>query len=208
MAAAVTGPFSLVHAVDVARADRLHYRTVRTEYDIRDYRRPAADEEKASALDPYNPYVWNVLGSIYLDVGVATRDAGLIEEARNAFTRGLGYLRQDPSLTVSLTDLEIKAGRPQEAIRILTAYLENDDLLEDAHFNMGLAYLQLGLFEEAAERFETCVRLVPTDAEAYYYLSEAYWSAGQEAKAEAALQTARVLDPEARYGDQAGGPDS
>lgn len=206
--ALVGAPFVLGHAVDVARADRLHYRDTRTTQNMSRFPELVAAEERSSKLDPFNPYVWNVLGTMYLDAGERIGNHQYVARARAAFVEGLLRLPDDPNLTVSLSDLELRDGRPSEAVRILTAYLARDPLLEDAHFNLGLAYLQLGQPEPAAAQFEECVRIVPSDAEAYYYLAQSYQKSGDAEAAARALEIAKRLDPEGRFAGLAPGSGS
>ncbi len=196
--ALVGAPFVLGQAVDVARADRLHYQNTRTTQDMSRFPELVAVEQRASKLDPFNSYVWNVLGTMFLDAGEQIGNHQYVEEARAAFVEGLLRLPDDPNLTVSLSDLELRDGRPSEAVKILTAYLARDPLLEDAHFNLGLAYLQLGQPKQAVAQFEECVRIVPSDAEAYYYLARAYQKSGDAEAAARAVETAKRLDPEGR----------
>lgn len=196
LAALVSAPLTLGHAVRVARADRLHHVNLTGTHDMREFDSLAARQEKAAELDPYNPYIWNVLGSLYIDAGQARGNRGYFALARESFSSGLEYNPLDANLTVSLSDLEIRDGRPDAAIRLLNEYLERDPYLEDAHFNLGLAYAGLGRFGEAARHFEECVRLVPSDAEAFYYLSQVYSQLGEQERSREALHSAQRLDPE------------
>jgi len=193
---------ALIHAVNVARADRLLYTVAATgEHVLSDLPALAVKAEKAVQLDPYNPYTRNITALMYLDVGEQLRNPAYISRSERLFTEGLTYLPDEPNLTVGLSDLYIRVGRPEEAVRLLTDYLRLDPYMADAHFNMGLAYLNLREPAQAAKHLEDCVRIVPSDAEAFFYLGKAYEQSGEQERATAAFESAARLDPRFRDGD-------
>lgn len=168
---------------------------------LSDFPALAVKAEKAVQLDPYNPYTRNITALMYLDIGEQLGNPAYISRSERLFTEGLTYLPDEPNLTVGLSDLYIRVGRPEEAVRLLTDYLRLDPYMADAHFNMGLAYLNLREPAQAAKHLEDCVRIVPSDAEAFFYLGKAYEQSGKQERATAAFESAARLDPRFRDED-------
>lgn len=183
------------HAVAVARADNIHHGLVTGVQDPSRYRELERREAEATALDPFTPFYWNARALILSRAWSAGGGPELLEEAQEILASGLERTPGDPTLTVTLSDIQMKAGRPHDAIRLLEAYLRIDPFLEDARFNLALAYLDVGDPARAVAELQEAVAIVPTDAEAFWYLARALEAVGESADAESARARALELDP-------------
>ncbi len=74
--------------------------------------------------------------------------------------------------------------------------LELDPDLAESHVARGLAVSLRGRFEEAANEFETAIRLDSTCFEAYYFYARAFFTQGQHERAVECYAKARQLRPE------------
>jgi len=192
----VPGAYAVVtHSVAVARADHIHHELVTQVQDPTRYRELEQEEARATTLDPYTPFYWNARALILSHAWSAGGPADLLDEAERILVSGLERIPADPTLTVTLSDVQIKAGRPREAIELLEDYLRGDPFLEDARFNLALAYLDTGDPARAVEELEQAVLIVPTDAQAFWYLAKSYEAAGDAAAAGTARARALELDP-------------
>jgi Tfp pilus assembly protein PilF len=64
-----------------------------------------------------------------------------------------------------------------------------------AHKNLGLAYLNLGLLDQARKSLQEAVRLDPKDPQAHYALCVYYARAGDTQAANQEFQALKKLDP-------------
>lgn len=196
LAALVPVAYALLgHAVDVTVADRIHYGLVTQVQDPSRFREFEQEEARAATLDPYTPFYWNTRALILSHAWSAGGPPGLLGEAEAVLASGLERIPADPTLTVSLSDVQMKAGRPRAAVELLEAYIRTDPFLEDARFNLALAYLAVGEPARAVDELRQAVLLVPTDAEAFWYLAQALEAVGDRSAADAARSRALELDP-------------
>ena len=64
-----------------------------------------------------------------------------------------------------------------------------------AHKNLGLAYLNLGMLDQARKSLQEAVRLDPKDPQAHYALCVYYARAGDTQAANREFQALKSLDP-------------
>jgi len=199
MAAALGWVFvAFPHAVDVAAADRAHYRLASHPSDIERFEESARLELAAARRDPYTPYYWNTVALLLQAAADQFQQPAQLERAREVLEEGLIYLPNDPILMVSLSNVLVRLHRPSQAVALLVPYLAVDKYQTDAHFNLALAYLDLNQPREAAAHLETAVRFNPTDADSHWYLAKAYRALLRMAEAEREQETAASLNPEYR----------
>ncbi|MCL4368270.1 MAG: O-antigen ligase family protein, partial [Actinobacteria bacterium] len=185
--------FALPHAVDVFAADHAYHRLSNEPQDVANYDRIVAGELASANRDPLNPYPWNSAAVLLEQAASSLGRPSLLDDARGVLGRGLEFMPGDPTLVVTLSAVELQAGRSREVIRLLAPYLAIDRYQTDGWFNLGLAYLDLREPLRAAGCLEKVVDLLPGDAEAWGYLAKAYEGAGRTADAERARKTASGL---------------
>ena len=89
----------------------------------------------------------------------------------------------------------LRSGRTEEAERAYRALANANPELGGPHANLGLIYRQAGKLAEAANEFETAVRLSPRQPVYLNQLGITYRQKGDFAKARDAYQKALALDP-------------
>jgi Flp pilus assembly protein TadD len=138
----------------------------------------AIDEyEKAAAVDPRNPAVFN-------NLGVALRDRRRLSGAVEAFERALAL---DPKYEKALNNLGVarfQQGEYQGAIEVLRQALRINPANVESLTNLGMIYLLAGRHDEAQEALQAAVRLAPTLAEAHYHLGLLWERRGHRDSAE------------------------
>lgn len=89
-----------------------------------------------------------------------------------------------------------RAGRSDEAERVLRALAQEHPGLAGVHANLGLLHRQAGRHADAVAALELAVNADPTRARLHNELGIAYRMHGQFAKAQAAYERAIALDPD------------
>jgi Flp pilus assembly protein TadD len=89
-----------------------------------------------------------------------------------------------------------RAGRSDEAERVLRALAQEHPGLAGVHANLGLLHRQAGRHADAVAALELAVHADPTQARLHNELGIAYRMHGQFAKAQAAYERAIALDPD------------
>lgn len=89
-------------------------------------------------------------------------------------------------------------GKVDEAIKNYHKALENELYLnpQDAHLNLGVAYLSRKEYRQAMSHLQEAIRLVPDFAAAYNNLGQAYEGLGQYDKARVYYERAVELNPQ------------
>ena len=87
-------------------------------------------------------------------------------------------------------------GKFLEAIEVFKQINELDGQNPDAFYNIGLAYMQLDSYKEAADNFKICTQIEPTYVKGHFYLGQAYEKLGDKESAKQYYQQAINLDPE------------
>jgi len=94
--------------------------------------------------------------------------------------------------------LEMK--RSDEAIDVWRQAIKLKEDYPEAHYNIGVALLQGGLPEPAAEAFRECLKYAPNDANAHNNLGLALLGLGQTDEAENEFRISLQLDPTLTFG--------
>jgi Flp pilus assembly protein TadD len=96
-------------------------------------------------------------------------------------------------------------GMPAQAIVSLEKAKRLEPRKASIREALGIAYLRLGRFEEAATEFRAMVDITPTDAYGYYGLGRSLARLGRSAEARGQLKLAMMLSPlkssPGRFGD-------
>jgi Flp pilus assembly protein TadD len=90
----------------------------------------------------------------------------------------------------------IGSGRLDEALEVLTRYLESSPRDADALHDLGVVLGRKRRFAEAAEKFAMAVEVEPGRHESWRNLAKAYEDAGRAVDAEACLAKVAELRPE------------
>jgi tetratricopeptide (TPR) repeat protein len=87
-----------------------------------------------------------------------------------------------------------RAGRYDDARRVLEALLQRDPSDEDARLQLGELHLAQGRHRHAAEIFKAVLEQDPRHAQAHEYLARAYRKLGEPEKAIAVLEQAMAVE--------------
>lgn len=91
--------------------------------------------------------------------GVALIALGRREEAERAFGAACEQVREFPPALVNLGNLELEAGRCDEAVAFYRRALASDEHFAPAHRHLGLAYKRMGRASDALREFSRARRL-------------------------------------------------
>jgi tetratricopeptide (TPR) repeat protein len=142
----------------------------------------------AVALRPQSP-------GAYLNLGVALRDKGKVEEAIACYQKAIAldpkYATAHKNLGYALAD----KGRTEEAIAALRAAIQLDPKDASTHSNLGAALATLRKVNAAIVSFRQALALDPKCALAHYNLGKALKDKGQVDEAIASFRQAIALDP-------------
>ncbi len=138
---------------------------------------------------PDAPFIPNLLGAIYTDLGQA-------EEAIASFQRALDISPENPVTHNNLGIALKRQARYEAALASFERALKlNPDYVE-AHNNLGSALINLGRQEAAVSHLRRALELRPDYAEAHYNLGCAIKDLGQFKKAITSFQRALELKPD------------
>lgn len=124
---------------------------------------------KALEYDPDDPY-------LHYDTALAYDMKGVLDRAEFHLKEAI-RLKPDYSDAYNYLGFTyFRNGRVDEAIAMYEKALSNMLYLnaQDAHFNLGVAYLSRDQYAKAAEHLEQAIRLVPDFAAAHNNLGKAY----------------------------------
>jgi tetratricopeptide (TPR) repeat protein len=94
-----------------------------------------------------------------------------IDEARKLNDEVVKAKRDDPDAQVYKGEIEIRSGKASDAVNTLQAVLKNDPDNAVAHYQLGLAFDQLGNTSRAEAEWRDAVRLRPDIVEVYRALA-------------------------------------
>jgi len=146
---------------------------------------------KALEINPDDPYLHYDLSLTYDMKGVLDKAAHHLKEAIE--------LKPDYSDAYNyLGFVYFRQGRVDEAIESYNKALDNLLYMnpQEAHLNLGVAYLSLKDYQKAKVHLEEAIRIVPTFVPAYNSLGKTYEGLRQYDKARNAYETALELNPE------------
>ncbi|MHC4548408.1 MAG: tetratricopeptide repeat protein [Planctomycetota bacterium] len=144
-------------------------------------------------------------------VALILREGGDLEGARDAFSTAARLMEaqgdspdvQRAALYCNLGDVELMAGRAEEAAALFERAITLRRRCGAAHIGRGRCALERGEPREAVQALRRAVELLPYASDAHYLLGTAYREIGSRALAERHLRLgadatrtpARVLDP-------------
>ncbi len=156
------------------------------------YELALAKANQAIALDPQN-------AEAYDNAGLALFQLGRYAEAQKAFEQATKLWPESALYWNNLAGALREQGRLEEAERIMQEQaLVRDPTLPVGHLNLGLIYLRMGRFEEAAGELRQALTLLPPGedtADIWSNLGQALFAAGRYTEAQEAFEEATRLQP-------------
>lgn len=146
---------------------------------------------KAEEIYPDDPY-------LQYDLALTYDRKGVLDKAEHHLKEAIA-LKPDYSDAYNyLGVIYFRQGKVNQAIEAYNKALEN--LLytkpQDAHYHLGIAYMDLKEYQKAKTHLEEAVRLVPDFVAAYNILGEVYEGLGQYSKAKYSYEKALEINPE------------
>jgi tetratricopeptide (TPR) repeat protein len=155
--------------------------------------------ERASALAPTEPWIFDALGRVF----AATGDR---QSAIANFRRSIDL---DPEMFESLNNLGtvyFDSGNYQQAEGLFSSALRLRPQAVAARYNLALSYAHQGKFAEAISELQKVVDLTPADTDARFALGLAYEDAGRIPEAITALELglpmAKSADESRRFSER------
>lgn len=144
--------------------------------------------EKVTAKSP-NPRLYAVLGQQY-------EQAHTYDKAVAAFRKALELDKDNPDYLRSLGQNLIDSDQFEEAITVYKNLISADAQDADSYLHLGLAYRQLGCFDEAAENLQKAASLKPDNVPILY--NQALLAEARNRNDEAVAILKSVLDKTAK----------
>src|SRR5579859_5853423 len=113
-----------------------------------------------------------------LAIAVQRHQAGQLPEAEAIYRQILAVDANHPDTLALLGALSAQQGRQREGVDLLSRAIHLNPDVAAFHFNLGMAYRNLGLMAEATGSFRRAVQLKPDYFQAYCNLGEILWSLG------------------------------
>jgi len=149
--------------------------------------------QQAIALDPQN-------ADAHDNAGLALFHLGKYAEAQAAFARATELRPENALYWNNLAGALREQGKLEEAEKIVREQaLARDPTLPAGHVNLGLIYLRMGRFEEAAGELRQALALLPPEeatADLWGFLGQALFAAGRYAEAQNAFEEAARRQPQ------------
>lgn len=123
---------------------------------------------------------------------LAAHDLSSAIQIRNQF---LSAPKLDPDLLVALGTTFATSGELEQAVELYQAASERDAQSFQAHYNLGLARLNMKQPDAAVQSLEASLRLFPDSKDANAALALAYVMQGKFKESVAPLEVAREVDP-------------
>ena len=158
-----------------------HYNRGNAYYDLEKYEKAIECFDKALEIKPDYYEAYNLMGLAY-------KGLGEFDRAIECFKKGLEVSPDDDLIRRSMRN-NIEYILPhlrinhREAIKFYKKKIATNSADDKVHYNMGLAYKDLGEYEKAIECFKKALEIKPDDQGARYNINSAYAKLGQHGKA-------------------------
>lgn len=194
---------------DAAQAARCHARAaaiasayapslLRSACEVR-HRRLAADRAFMLRLERQLAQVpEGERGLAFAALGLLWCGFGELARAAECYQRAAASLGSQSDLAMQLAKLYLRAGKPDEAVKLLEAALEDDKARCAAHGYLGYVFLRSGRLAEARRHLEQAHRAAPCWGEPLEALVDLYRQLGEQGLAQRAaerLAEARAAGP-------------
>jgi tetratricopeptide (TPR) repeat protein len=148
--------------------------------------------ELALKCNPKLPAAWAIRGRIH-------RATGKPREALNDELRALAYTPNDRAVLQQIAELHRELSQPDRALQTLQTLADSYSPGEEPgriDYEMGLAYVALGRFNDGAESFAMALKHDAPTPDVYRCLGEAELLAGHPTQAADAAREAIALQPQ------------
>lgn len=140
----------------------------------------------------------NKLADAFQLAGDSTMKLFLIENAIDSYQKTLQFdtTQLDVKVNIANCYFDAYSNNPQmvmTGVMLLRSVTAIDSTYVPANISLGRMSIVSGQFDKAILRFQTVIRRDPGNAEAYYYLGEAYAAMGQKEKAKEAFENCKKL---------------
>lgn len=145
--------------------------------------------------NPYDGYVCNKLGALYLDIGERKKGLKLLKTGLKSNTTSVHVLYE---LHYHLGNAYVKEKEINQAIKHYQSAMTQPILGKlklGSYHNYGSLCYEQGNYQEALQSYQKCILFEPKFALAYYNLGLTYRAMGQIQKAIEAYETAITLNP-------------
>jgi tetratricopeptide (TPR) repeat protein len=133
--------------------------------------------------------------TLLLLLATTSEELGDLDDAEVTYKKIIARNPKDEEALTSLASLYLAKRQHQLTIETLEKlFAINTDSVKGLTVQ-GVAYVQLGKFEEARKSLERAIKVDPTQAVAHYNLSLVQRYAGEDELASESLKRAKVLDP-------------
>jgi tetratricopeptide (TPR) repeat protein len=106
------------------------------------------------------------------------------------------------SALVGLGHVEVKSGRPEEAMRLLLRAAKLDPAAFEPHFLLATAWSDQNRYQDAIRECKEALRLGGADPQIYYHLARAYRASGDEDGSRKAMAQFAALRAKANENDE------
>jgi len=146
------------------------------------------EAEALSLKHPNNSMIWNILG-------VASKGAGNIEQASQAFKKVIVLCPENVGGYNNMAIVLKEQGKPQEALEHYDQAIKLKPDYAEAHNNKGVALRDLGHLQEAFTSYQQALALKPDYAEAHNNLGIIFQEQGNLKQASECYMKALSLKP-------------
>jgi RNA polymerase-associated protein CTR9 len=136
------------------------------------------------------------------ELGAARAGLNDLGKARESFEAALGIDPANVSALIGLGHLEVKSGRPEEAMRLLRRASALNPAAFEPHFLLATAWSDGKRYEDAIREYKEALRLGGDDPQIYYHLARAYHATGEEEESRKAMAQFTALRAKANENDQ------
>lgn len=140
----------------------------------------------------------NALADAFQLAADSTMRMFLIENAIDAYQKTLQFDTTQLNVKVNIANcyFDAYANNPQmvmNGVMMLRGVTAIDSTFAPAQLSLGRMAIVSGQYDKAVARLQTVIRKDPNNAEAFYYLGEAYAALGQKEKAKEAFENCKKL---------------
>jgi tetratricopeptide (TPR) repeat protein len=152
-------------------------------------------------MEPANPAAWEQYGDLYLDAAKynePNKEVWLVA-AEKKYAQALSLKPDYGQAGYKLANVYLAQGRTDAAIEMMSALHQTYPSDVTVVFELGMLYLERGQegdLDLAGEAFANAITLVPTYANAYWYLASVYEGKGMIEQAIVEVERVLIIDPE------------
>lgn len=159
--------------------------------------------ERASTLEPTNPYIFNEIGNVYATKAVLAEQQGKIADKEANFNMALQSFQKALSLKADyapanyqMAFIYIREGKTKEAIENLEIARQSVPNDVGLAFQLGVIYYNDNQFDKAKAEFERAVANDPNYSNARYFLGLIYDRQGNKGPAILQFEAIEEFNPE------------